>query len=136
MDQQPEMDSRRRQERDDKLFRLALQARDYAHYRALAREATLQGAQFEQEAERCRMEAQRAFEDVAAMKAEGRARQAREHERMLPQHERATDVRTGTMKAMADAKADHVYYSAQAATYANLAAMKFAKASAIMAQLP
>lgn len=136
MDQQSEMDSRRRQERDDNLFKLAVEARDYVRYRALAREATLQGMQFEREAERCRMEAQRAFEDVAAMKAEGRARQAREYERMLPQHERATDVRTGTMKAMADAKADHVYYSTQAATYANLAAMKYAKASAIMAQLP
>lgn len=136
MDQHKKTAQQCRQERDDNLLQAAMQARDYVRYRSIAREATLQGVEFEREAERCRMEAQRAFEDVGTMKAEGRARQAGEFERMLPQHERATDVRTNTMKAMGDAKADHMYYSAQAAMYANLAAMKFAKASAIMAQLP
>lgn len=98
-------------------------------------ETMQQGRAFEQEAERCRMEAERAFKEVGDMKQEGRDRQAGEAERMLPQHERATDVRTGTMKVMADAKADHVYYSTQAATYAGLATMKYAKASAVLAKI-
>lgn len=98
-------------------------------------ECMQQGRAFEGEAERCRLEAQQAFEDVAAMKQAGRDRQAGEAERMLPQHERATDVRTNTMKAMADAKADHVYYATQAATYAQLATMKYAKASAVLSKL-
>lgn len=98
-------------------------------------ETMQQGRAFEQEAERCRMEAENAYKDVAGMKQEGRDRQAGEAERMLPQHERATDVRTGTMKAMADAKADHVYYSTQAATYAGLATMKYAKATAVLAKI-
>lgn len=98
-------------------------------------ETVQQGRAFEQEAERCRMEAEQAFADVGAMKAEGRTRVHVEPERMLPQHERASDVRTGTMKAMADAKADHVYYSTQAATYAGLATMKYAKATAVLAKI-
>lgn len=104
------------------------------HLRNLYSETMKQGRQFEEKAERARLEAEQAFDDVAAMKAEGRGRVHVEPERMLPSHERATDVRTNTMKAMADAKADHVYYSAQATMYAGLAAMKFAKAQAIRPQ--
>lgn len=101
---------------------------------ATARQAILQGRVFEEKAEKFRLEAERAFEDVQAMKAEGRRRAAVQQPRMLPSHERATDVKTNTVKAMADAKGDNAYYSGQSAMYANLAAMKYAKAQALMAR--
>ena len=98
---------------------------------SLYSETMQQAAAHETEAERCRLEAERAFQDVQAMKATGRTRAAKQRERMLPSHERAVDVKTNTMKAMADAKADHVYYATQAAMYAQMAGMKYAKAAAI-----
>lgn len=99
-------------------------------------QALMEGTQFEHEAERCRMEAQNAFDDVKAMKDEGRRRAAVQNPRMLPSHERATDVRTNTMKAMADAKGDVVFYSNLATTYATLATMKFTKAMAMKSAKP
>lgn len=95
-------------------------------------EAMRQGTAYEREAYRCLKEAEQAFRDAGDMKAEGRARAGSELGRMLPQHERATDVRTNSFKAVADAKADHVYYSGQAQMYAALATMKFTKAAALM----
>ena len=94
-------------------------------------EAMRQGTEYEHEAYRCMIEAQRAFEDAGTMKNEGRARAGSEFGRMLPQHERATDVRTNSFKAVADAKADHLYYTGQAQMYACMAQMKFAKAAAL-----
>lgn len=98
-------------------------------------ETMREGRAFENEAERCRMEAEQAYADAGAMKAEGRSRVAGEQDRLLPQHERATDVRTNTFKATQDAKADHLYYSAQAQMYAALATMKFTKANSILTRL-
>lgn len=98
-------------------------------------ETMAEGCAFEAEAERCRMEAEQAFRDVGDMKAEGRRRAGSELGRMLPKHERAVDVRTNTMKAMGDAKGDQAFYTGQAVMYANLAAMKFAKAAALLARL-
>ena len=68
---------------------------------------------------------------MAAMKAEGRRRAAVQNPRMLPSHGRATDVKTNTMKAMADAKGDVAFYLSMANTYADLAAMKYCKAATI-----
>jgi hypothetical protein len=99
----------------------------------LYNEALQQGVAYEHEAYRCLIEAEQAYRDAGQMKKDGRARAAGEAGRMLPQHERATDVRTNTFKDVADAKGDHVYYSAQAQMYASLASMKFAKASALAA---
>lgn len=98
-------------------------------------ETMREGRAFEDQAERCRMEAEQAFADAGLMKTEGRARVAGEGGRLLPQHERATDVRTNTYKVVGDTKADHVYYSAQASMYAALATMKFTKAQAILTRI-
>lgn len=97
----------------------------------LAKQALLEGVALEHEAERCRMEAERAFQDVGAMKVEGRDRSAVQNPRMLPSAQRAVDVRTNSFKAVADAKGDVMFYSSQATMYAGLAAMKFAKAAAL-----
>lgn len=99
----------------------------------LAKQAMLEGTALEHEAYRCQAEAEQALADSKAMKAEGQRRALVENPRMLPQHLRATDVRTNSFKAMQDAKGDHVYYSGQAAMYAGLAAMKFAKAAGLKA---
>src|SRR5690349_11462966 len=104
----------------------ALIARNLAALNNLAKQAMLEGAQFEREAERCRMEAERAYEDVGSMKSEGRARAAAGAPRMLPSHERAVDVRTNSFKTVGDAKGDVLFYAQQAAMYAQMAAMKFA----------
>lgn len=99
---------------------------------ALYREALRQGREFEQMAEQYRLEAENALADVKDMKDEGRRRVRGEAARLLPTHERAADVRTNSFKAMGDAKGDVMFYLATMAnTYANLAAMKYAKASAI-----
>src|SRR4029450_6812860 len=104
--------------------------------RATAKEAMLQGREFEQEAERCRLEAEQAFADAGAMKAEGLRRAAVQNPRMLPSHQRAIDVKTNSFKAMQDAKGDFVVYlDTRAATYAALAQMKYAKATALLAEI-
>lgn len=98
----------------------------------LYHEAVFQARAFEQLAEQYRLEAENAYADVGTMKKEGRVRAQGEAERLLPAHERAIDHRTGTFKAMGDAKGDVVFYfTTMANTYANLAAMKYAKATAI-----
>lgn len=99
----------------------------------LAKQAMLEGTALEHEAYRCQAEAEQALADQRAMKAEGQRRAAVQNPRMLPSHQRAVDVRTNSFKAMQDAKGDHVYYSGQAAMYASLAAMKFAKAAGLKA---
>lgn len=99
----------------------------------LAKQAMLEGTALEHEAYRCQAEAERALADSKAMKVEGQRRAAVQNPRMLPSHQRAVDVRTNSFKAMQDAKGDHVYYSGQAAMYAGLAAMKFAKAAGLKA---
>lgn len=102
----------------------------------LYKQAMSEGAALEREAERCRMEAERALEDVGTMKTEGRRRAKGEAERLLPRHERAVDVRTNSFKAMGDAKGDVAFYfQTMANTYAALAQMKFAKAAALRAAL-
>lgn len=97
----------------------------------LYREALQQARQFEELAERYRLEAENAYTDVGAMRQEGRSRAKGEAARLLPKHERAVDVRTNTFKAVGDAKGDVAFYMNLASTYANLAAMKYAKAAAI-----
>lgn len=99
----------------------------------LAKQAMLEGTALEHEAYRCQAEAEQAFRDVKSLKEEGRERAKARGEVMLPAHERAIDHRTGTFKVVQDAKGDHVYYSGQAAMYAGLAAMKFAKAAGLKA---
>lgn len=96
----------------------------------LYKEALAQARQFEQLAEQYRLEAENAYADVAAMKKEGQRRAAAQNPRMLPQAQRATDVRTNSFKAMADAKGDVAFYMNLASTYANLATMKYSKAAA------
>src|SRR5687768_4088631 len=98
---------------------------------ALYREALNQARQFEGLAEQYRMEAENAYADVAFMKKEGRARMLKQNPRMLPSHERAVDVRTNSFKAVGDAKGDVAFYLTMASTYANLATMKYAKATAL-----
>lgn len=97
----------------------------------LYKQAMLEGAALERLAEQYRQEAEQAYEDVGLMKAEGRRRVAGERGRMLPQHQRATDVRTNTFKAVADAKGDNLYLIQLSQMYAGLAAMKFAKAAGL-----
>lgn len=98
----------------------------------LYKEALRQAREFEGMAEWYRLEAEQAFADVGAMKEQGRLRANAEHDRMLPKHIRAVDHRTNTFKAMQDAKGDFaLYLGTMANTYANLAAMKYAKAMAI-----
>lgn len=98
----------------------------------LYRQALNQARAFEELAEQYRLEAEKAFGDVGSMKKEGRARAQGEQPRMLPSHERATDVRTNSFKEMGDAKGDVAFYfTTMANTYANLATMKYAKAQAI-----
>lgn len=94
-------------------------------------EALDQGRFFEGLAEQYRMEAENAYADVGAMKKEGQRRAAVQNPRMLPQAQRATDVRTNSFKAVADAKGDVAFYLGMAGTYANLATMKYTKAAAI-----
>lgn len=98
---------------------------------ATYKQALKQGRFFEQLAEQHRLEAENAYADVGDMKAEGRQRAQGEAERMLPKHQRAVDVRTNSFKAVGDAKGDFLLEMQLAATYANLAAMKYAKAMAI-----
>lgn len=98
---------------------------------ALYREALDQGRQFEELAEKYRLEAENAYADVADMRAEGRRRAQVQQVRMLPSHQRATDVRTASFKAVGDAKGDVAFYSGLASTYASLASMKYTKAAAI-----
>lgn len=99
---------------------------------ALYRQALNQGREFEELAEKYRLEAENAYADVAAMRQEGRDRARGEAARLLPKHERAIDVRTNSFKAMGDAKGDVAFYFlTMSNTYANLASMKYAKAAAI-----
>jgi len=103
--------------------------------RRTAKEALLQARQFEEVAEKWRLEAEQAYEDAGSMKAEGRARAARQNPRMLPSHERGVDVRTNSFKAVADVKGDVVMWLTWANTYATLAQMKYAKAAALNAEI-
>lgn len=99
-------------------------------------QAMNQGREFEELAEKYRLEAENAYADAGNMKKEGQARAAKQNPRMLPSHERAVDVRTNSFKAVADAKGDFVLYlSTMASTYANLAQMKYAKAGATLAHV-
>ena len=82
----------------------------------LYREALSQAREFEGLAEQYRMEAENAYADVAFMKKEGRARVLKQNPRMLPSHERATDVRTNSFKAVGDAKGDVAFYMTMAST--------------------
>lgn len=97
--------------------------------------AMRQGVELEAEAERWRLEAEQAYVDAKAMKAEGRERAETSKRRMLPGNPRSIDVSTNAFKDMADAKGDFVLFMNLANTYANMAAMKFAKAAAILADL-
>lgn len=107
-----------------------------AKLRGLYLEAMRQGREFEGQAEQWRLEAEKAYGEVGDMKAEGRRRSLIENTRMLPSHERAIDVRTNTYKVMQDAKGDYALYMATMAnTYGTLATMKYAKASALMAEI-
>jgi hypothetical protein len=100
------------------------------------KEAMQQGRHFEGEAEKYRLEAEEAYASVPEMKAEGRARAAKQNPRMLPSHERAVDHRTNGFKAVMDAKGDFLLYlGTMASTYANLATMKYSKAEATMAHI-
>lgn len=99
----------------------------------LAKQAMLEGTALEHQAYRCQAEAEQALKDQRDMKAEGQRRALVENPRLLPQHQRATDVRTNSFKAMQDAKGDHLYYSSQATMFAALAGMKFAKAAGLKA---
>lgn len=101
---------------------------------SLYRQCMRQGGEFEKEAERHRLEAERAYEDAGKMKAEGRRRAGITAGRMLPNSERGVDVHTGAFKDMQDAKGDFVLFMTLANTYANMATMKFAKAAAVLAE--
>lgn len=102
---------------------------------AMAKQAMAEGVQLEHEAYRCQAEAEWAYRDAGDMKNEGRRRAALRNPRMLPEDERLADYRTNGFKVVADAKGDHLYYSGQAAMYASLAAMKFAKAAGLKAMV-
>lgn len=97
----------------------------------MARQALLEGAALERLAEQYRTWAERAAIDVGLMKEVGRARAATRRSRMLPDSDRAADVRTNTFKVVQDAKADHLYYLKLATMYANMAQAKFAKAATL-----
>lgn len=99
----------------------------------MAKQALLEGAALERLAEQYRHRAEQAFKDVGAMKEVGRARAATRRSRMLPDSDRAVDVRTNTFKVVQDAKADHLYYIKLATMYASLAQAKFAKAATLKA---
>jgi len=103
--------------------------------RSIAKEAMTQGAELEKEAERWRIEGELAYQDAGAMKTEGRERAAKEGRRMLPAQERAIDIRTNSFKAVQDAKGDFVLFMSLASTYAAMAQMKYAKATALNAEI-
>lgn len=96
-------------------------------------QAMKQGREFEQMAEKYRLDAEGAYADVAAMKSEGRSRVR--VGRMLPDSEATADFRTSQFKAVADAKGDVTLWLSWAENYAALAQMKYAKAAAIMAEI-
>lgn len=106
-----------------------------ANLQRLRKEAMIQGGALEKEAERWRMESELAYSDAGDMKQEGRDRAERMGKRLTPSSARGVDVHTNAYKAMADAKGDFVLFGKMANTYANLAAMKYAKASALSAEI-
>lgn len=101
--------------------------------RLIYAQAMRQGREFEQVAEKYRLDAEAAYADVAAMKAEGRSRVR--VGRMLPDSEATADFRTAQFKVVADAKSDVALWLSWAENYAALAQMKYAKAAAIMAEI-
>lgn len=107
---------------------------EHTQFLVLARQAILQGREFEQVAEKWRLEAEQAIRDASAMKAEGRERAKTRERTMLPGHPRAHDVHTNAYKDVQDAKGDAVLWLSWAQTYAALAQMKFAKATALYAR--
>lgn len=102
----------------------------HAAYRA----AMAQGKEHEVQAETWRLEAEKAYVEVAKMKEEGRRREASTKRRMLPADIPAADMVTNGYKVVQDAKADFVLWMNLSNTYAALATMKYAKAEAIMAE--
>lgn len=101
--------------------------------RRLHRETMMQGRDFEEKAEKYRLDAEAAYADVGAMKAEGRGRVR--VGRMLPDSEATADYRTNQYKVVGDAKGDVVLWLSWAEGYATLAQVKYAKAAAIMTEI-
>lgn len=101
--------------------------------RRLHRETMKQGREFEEKAEKYRLDAEATYGDVAAMKAEGRVKVR--VGRILPDSTATADYRTNQYKVVADAKGDVVLWLSWSASYAALAQVKYAKAAAIMAEI-